>query len=94
MQIDHYLVEYQKFYDEFFPTVTIEEKEEKCRAEMLELLLAMCQNSDAEKIDEALDVMNTVIAYLVAKGVHNPLYFGYLKLEKTAIKYRRKGEIP
>ena len=94
MEIDAYQHNYQAFYDEFFPNVTVEDKYLKLLQEQQEFRDACCEQNKAKMIDEGLDVLNTMIAWLAAEGVHNPLFFGYLKLTKTADKYRREGKIP
>lgn len=93
MTIEQYLNHYKAFHDEFFPYVGIKDKRNKLFDETVEFQNAVMQveRSMATKeatIDEAVDVMNTAIAYLVSEGIENPLIEGIKKLERTAEKYR------
>lgn len=89
MQIDHYLIEYAKFHEEFFPKSERFDKLHKLISECLELLKEYHYAETVEgQIDEAVDVMNTSIAFLVSVGVADPLHAGWQKLQVTAAKYR------
>jgi hypothetical protein len=77
MQIQEYLLHYQAFHKKHFPLAGLPEKEFKLACECREFIDAYTTNlHDDCKIDEAIDVMNTAIAYLYAHGVVNPLFAG------------------
>ena len=88
MQIEEYLLNYQFFYDEFFPHITSNQKFNKLSEAVGEYLDAVNEGIRESIIEETIDVMNTAIAYLYSEGVVNPLFAGYLKLRSTATKYR------
>ena len=88
MEIDLYLHHYKAFHAEFMPHAGPTEKHGKMVEEVFEFIEASMSGSHADRISEAIDVLNTTIAYLDSEGVKNPLFAGYLKLQETAEKYR------
>jgi hypothetical protein len=91
MNIDNYLAHYQRFHAEFCPDAAAGDKLRKCLDECRELITAATFSSDENAItDELLDVMNTAIATIYARGIVNPLDAGARKLERTAEKYRAR----
>lgn len=89
MQIDEYLLHYEQFHREFNIDTSPKAKKEKLVAEVCEFLEADFDGDTAAASDEAIDVMNTAISNVVARGIKNPLFAGYLKLQRTAEKYRK-----
>ncbi|MDD2898978.1 MAG: hypothetical protein PHI31_09725 [Desulfuromonadaceae bacterium] len=90
MQIDEYLMHYEKFQNEFGIDTSPKARSAKLIMETCELIEAEHKADDTATIDEAIDVMNCSIALVVAHGVKNPLHAGYMKLQRTAEKYRRE----
>lgn len=90
MEIDNYLAAYRDFVTEFGIDMTPPARKEKLVVEVCEFIEAYDAGDSAQADDEALDVMNTAISNVVARGIHNPLFSGYQKLQRTAEKYRRQ----
>ena len=88
MQIDEYLFHYEQFFKEFGIYPTPVERKEKVVIEMCEFLEADFPGNEAAADDEAIDLMNTAITNVAARGIKNPLFAGYQKLQRTAAKYR------
>lgn len=90
MDIDNYLYHYDEFTTEFnLPTDPVA-RGNKAIQEAIEFNVAFHHGTDSEADDEALDLMNTAISNVVARGFKNPLHAGYLKLQRTAEKYRER----
>ena len=89
MHIDEYLLHYEQFHREFNIDTSPEAKKVKLLSEVCEFLEADFAGDTAAADDEAIDVMNTAISHVIARGIKNPLFAGYLKLQRTADKYRK-----
>lgn len=81
MQIEEYMMHYEQFLTEFEPDTTPEKRAAKAVEEM-------CEYLEAPSDDEAVDLMNASISLVISRGIKNPLFAGYLKLQRTAEKYR------
>ena len=91
MRIEEYFLYYQLFDDEFCPGAGIEEVERKVLEEMGELRSCLQwpeKSTHDETLGELLDVLNVTLKLLKRYGIHDPLHFGYQKLQLTAEKYR------
>lgn len=91
MQIEAYLIHYEAFHREFNLDDTPSGKAYKCAEEMVEFATAFDNGSQAEADDEAIDLMNAAISNVIARGIKNPLFRGYQKLQQTSEKYRRQS---
>lgn len=90
MQIDEYMFHYEAFFKEFNIEVTPTSRADKLTEEMCEFLEALHNNNQTAADDEAVDLMNAAISNVIARGIKNPLFAGYLKLQRTAEKYRKR----
>ena len=88
MEIESYLKHYEAFHKEFGIPTDPEAKRDKVTEELCEFLEAYEIGTKEQADKEAIDLMNASISNVVARGIHNPLFFGYLKLCETAEKYR------
>lgn len=86
MQINEYLAEYRRFYDEFFQNATATDIERKLHEEIFEYMDA---ETNVQELDELVDLMNIAIYNVYRRVSIDPLHAGFLKLQKTAEKYRR-----
>lgn len=91
MDMDLYLHHYREFHAEFCPGAGTAEKADKVYEEAHEFIDAYFDDDENAQINESLDLMNTAIAFLVEAGIKDPLHAGYLKLQRTAEKYRRQN---
>ena len=93
MDMETFMMHYDAFDREFCPTATVEDVEKKLLEEMGELRSCLQwpeKSTHEETLGELLDVLNVSLKLLKRYGIHDPLWFGYRKLELTAEKYRAK----
>ena len=88
MEIDNYLHHYNEFLDEFNLPKDPVASGNKTIQESIEFNVAFIYGTQSEADDEAIDLMNTAIMNVVDRGISNPLHAGYMKLQRTAEKYR------
>jgi len=91
VDIETYLKHYERFHEECRIDTSVQAKNAKLVEEVCEYLEAHAQGDKTAADEEAIDILNMAISLCVSRGIHNPLYFGYLKLEKTAVKYMAKS---
>lgn len=88
MQIDEFTLHLEAFHKEFNIDVTPAGRRVKLVEEMCEFLEAYDFSTKEHTDDEAIDVLVCALANVIARGIHNPLFACYLKLQRTAAKYR------
>jgi hypothetical protein len=90
MELDAFLIHFDEFCREFEIDMSPQARFDKLIVEVCELCEAQ---GPGRKDDESLDVLVCAIANCKARGLHDMLHLAFLKLERTAIKYREtKGE--
>lgn len=92
MQIDEFLMHLGMFHDEFKIDISPGARADKLFDEVNEFATAMVHETKEKADDEAIDVMVCAIANVAARGIKNPLHAGFMKLQRTAEKYRLKGK--
>lgn len=90
MEMDLFKIHLNLFFKEFGILNTPEARTTKLLEEVLEFYKAVHSESIERANDEALDVLICALANVWARGFKNPLDAAYLKLERTAEKYRNK----
>jgi len=93
MQLDAFLIHLDKFHKEFNIDITPQGRSNKLIEEMCEFLEASTTSTKAHADDEAIDVLVCAIANVKARGMTDMLHLAFMKLEKTAEKYRRNGHV-
>ena len=93
MQLDAFLIHLDSFHTEFNIDVTPQGRSDKLVEEVCEFLEACTNSSKEHADDEAIDVLVCAIANVKARGMFDMLHLSFLKLEKTAEKYRRNGRV-
>lgn len=81
MDIREYQLHYERFHEEFGIDTSVKAKTDK-------LIEEVCEYLEEPSDDEALDIMNVAISLVMARGIKNPLFAGYLKLQRNTEKYR------
>lgn len=90
MQIDLFLCHLAAFHQEFQIDTSPAARADKLTEEYHEFMDAMQNGTDQQADEEALDVLVCAIANCTARGYKDPLHHAYLKLQRTAVKYRAK----
>lgn len=90
MHLDAFLIHLDNFHKEFDIDVTPKGRSNKLVEEVCEFLEACDISTKEHADDEAIDVLVCAIANVKARGINNMLYQAYMKLEKTAEKYRQR----
>ena len=90
MQLDAFLIHLDSFFKEFNIDVTPEARSDKLVEEVCEFLEA---DTKAHADDEAIDVLVCAIANARARGLTDMLHLAFMKLERTAEKYRRNSRV-
>ena len=93
MQIDHYIALYKDFHEQCGHEATGDACLDKLAEECREFLAAYDSGDHAAIVSERLDVLNTSIFSTYKDTGGDPLFLGFLKLEKTLEKYKKQGKI-
>ena len=94
MQFDAFLIHLEDFHKEFDIDVSPQGRSDKLVEEMCEFLEASTSSTKEHADDEAIDVLVCAIANVKARGMHNMLHLAFLKLDRTAKKYRDHRNLP
>jgi predicted house-cleaning noncanonical NTP pyrophosphatase (MazG superfamily) len=79
-----YFHHYERFHAEHRIDASVKAKEAKLVEEIVEYL-------DNPSDEEALDILNVAMSLCRARGVHNVLHAGYMKLQANSERYRREA---
>jgi NTP pyrophosphatase (non-canonical NTP hydrolase) len=90
MQIDEFLLHLEAFHKEFSLDTSPQGRADKLIEEVCEFVEALTISTQEHADDEAIDVLVCAISNVVCRGIHNPLFAAYLKLQRTAEKYRQQ----
>lgn len=89
MHIDEFLLHLDSFNNEFDIDTSPEGRAEKLLEEVEEFVEALESSTKDHADEEAIDVLICAISNVHSRGINNPLFAAYLKLQKTADKYRK-----
>ena len=88
MESHEFTLHIQHFHEEFNIDDSPEGRAKKLLEEHTEFRQALEYGTKEQQDDEAVDVLVCSWSNCIARGIHNPFFAGYLKLELTRRKYR------